>query len=257
MNILKKSSIKYYLIFWKIIKISILYLIKAYQHFFVMNKIDFNKTFNLNKNSYFSPIVMVKRLRINCNNLIYVGAHEGQEIDDFIKYNKSINVICFEPNIKAFFYLKKKYYESNNVDMYPIALSSKRGKAKLWISSNNGQSSSLLEPIDHLVVAPNVTFDDQYEVEINILDNFKSKIKKHSMLILDTQGTELDVLLGAKDVIDFIDVIFIEINRGENYRGCTQYHELNLYLNGVGFHCSHIRWFDKWGDALYIRKLIK
>ena len=111
----------------------------------------------------------------------------------------------------------------------------------------------MLEPKEHLVKAPHVTFSSSAKVEIDTLDSYKSIINEYNFLIVDTQGYELEVLKGGVEVIRFIDYIYIEVNRGQVYINCSQFKEVNQFLVERGFYCSHIRWWDSWGDAFYIR----
>ncbi len=241
MNVMKKPSLL------------INYLRRFYQRKIILRRVDFNKTYLIDPEVDFSPIAIIKGLKSNIKGIVQVGVHHGQEIQDILKYKNLLKIIGFEPNDEAFSILKNKFNNIKNIKLFQCALSSKKGTGTLWMASNEGQSSSLLEPADHLHIAPDVKFIGKKQINVDILDNYEDIIEEDSLLILDTQGNELDVLYGGKIVLKKFSAIYVEVNRGNNYHGCTQFTDLNYFLECNGFHCSHIRWYTQWGDALYIR----
>lgn len=216
--------------------------------------INFKKTYKINPYIDFSPFKIIKILNIKVLGVIQVGAHYGQEIDEIKKINKHLKFIVYEPSAKSLKILKKKYNKNLTVRIIGKALGSKKkSKINLWKASNDGQSSSLLEPKDHLIHVPNVKFYGVEKVRMDKLDSLKTNRKEYNFLIIDTQGYELEVLKGATQSLKYIDYIFVEINRAEVYENCAKFSDLNNFLNNHKFHCSHIRWWDFWGDAFYVK----
>lgn len=215
--------------------------------------ISYSKTFNIDSNIDFSPISLIQSLNLKVRGVVQVGAHIGQEIESLKLMDKNLHFLVFEPYENCLNFLKDRYLDDPTVQIVGKALGSKKAFGILNLASNEGQSSSLLKPKEHLVKAPHVTFSGSAKVEIDTLDSYKSVVNKCNFLIIDTQGYELEVLKGGEVVIQSIDYIYIEVNRGEVYINCSQFKEVNQFLVERGFHCSHIRWWDLWGDAFYIR----
>ena len=243
---------KVLLIYRKIIKKLTAFFNKKYM---TIESIKSNTTYQIHESVDFSPLAIVTRLKLEITGIVQAGAHYGQEIEQFLKHNPDLKIIAFEPNELSFSKLKEKFKEIDGVLVFKKALGSEIKDAEFWLASNDGQSSSLLRPSEHLQLAPHVKFDNIAFVSVETLDSYLSLMCDHNFLIIDTQGSELDVLIGAAKTLEHIEYIYVEVNRGEIYEYCTQFDELNNYLIERGFSCTHIRWFDKWGDAFYSKIL--
>jgi hypothetical protein len=84
---------------------------------------------------------------------------------------------------------------------------------------------------------------------------------------IDTQGSELDILLGAGRYLDKISIIKCEVEFVELYRGQPLFDDVVRELSKCGFRfvdffdgasCGHERDKQKriWGDAIFIKKTI-
>lgn len=193
----------------------------------------------------FNLDTLVKKYNIHIDGVIHVGGHIGEEIPLYKKYTNNIHV--FEPQKDCFDKIE------NSVQKYCVALGSKK-EVKTFFVANNNQSSSLLEPKEHLNQHPEVLFNKTVEIQVETLDSFN--IKNCSFMNLDVQGYELEVLKGSNNTLEQINHIYTEINTKYLYKDCVLLDELDAWLDQKGFirvelsMCMH---FD-WGDALYIRK---
>jgi FkbM family methyltransferase len=222
--------------------------------FIKINPINFKKTHYVYKSLDFSPDTLVKKLNLSIAGVVQVGAHTGQEIEKIKQIDSTIKFLAFEPSIKAFKILKKKFKNDFNVKIINKALGSCVRSSDLWVASNEGQSSSILRPKEHLNYAKDVSFNRREKINIDILDKYLDDLNSYNFLIIDTQGYELEVLKGAKKSLKFFDYIYIEVNKSEVYENCALYSEINNFLINQKFHCSHIRWWKVWGDAFYVRR---
>jgi FkbM family methyltransferase len=159
--------------------------------------INFSKTFNLGSYTDFSPLSLIQSLNLKVSGVVQVGAHIGQEIETLKSTDKNLRFLVFEPYENCLKILKDRYLNDQTVKIVGKALGSKKTFGLLRIASNEGQSSSLLEPKEHLVKAPHITFSGSAKVEIDTLDSYKSIINEYNFLIVDTQGYELEVLKGG------------------------------------------------------------
>jgi FkbM family methyltransferase len=186
--------------------------------------------------------------------IIHVGAHHGQEYEDYQAYfHKDVTIHWFEPIEESYRKLVENLDGRPNNFFYNLGLGSENTKKKIWKDSGNeGQSSSFLKPMKHLDIFPHITFEDQQEIEIFRLDDLF--IRNSNALVLDTQGYELEVLKGANETIGFVNHIFCEVNSEEVYEGCPSLYDLDMFLQSHGFTLKENWWTEhKWGDCYWSR----
>jgi len=189
---------------------------------------------------------------IHPNGILHVGAHRGQEVEEYV--SRSPRVMLIEPSDAAFSHLLAHYGSTPGVTLVNAAAGSTTGPTLLYIASNDGQSSSLLRPLDHLIQVPSVTFNSAERVDVIRLDDLLEPNHDCNFWVLDTQGSEHDVLQGGAASLRNVDFVFAEINRAELYAGCAQVMDLDAFLHATGFSRVLTRWWGCSGDALYIRK---
>lgn len=111
------------------------------------------------------------------------------------------------------------------------------------LSSNNGESSSILAPTAHLTDYPYVTFPATAQINSFRLDSVFAALSANrpdvsgaiNMLFMDVQGAELEVLKGAGAVLDKVDYIYTEVGLGDGYAGAVAVEDLLQYLRAYGF----------------------
>lgn len=191
---------------------------------------------------------------MNIKGIVHVGAHYGEEIQEYVN-NGIQKITVFEPLSKNFDVLSQRLQNVNaDINGHQVALGSKKGTATMYLSSNQGESSSILKPKEHLEHHPDVTFDGTEEVEVELLDSYN--LRGANFMNVDVQGYELEVFKGASETLKNIDYIYCEVNRGELYEGNPLVEDLDDYLAEYKFERVETYWPSdeyKWGDALYIK----
>lgn len=186
----------------------------------------------------------------NFKGVVQVGAHLAEE--DSV-YN-SLNIfpkIYIEPNKNLFERLQTNIKDAILINK---AVGDTNGSFDMLISSNDGMSSSLLEPNTHNQFYPHITFNEKQTVEVIKLDDINEFDEKYNILIMDVQGYELNVLKGAKKKLEYIDFIVSEVNKGELYKNCAKIWELESFLTPYGFKTEKVNWTPHdWGDALFVK----
>ena len=193
------------------------------------------------------------KYNMNISGIIHIGAHYGQEVSDYIE-NGISNIILFEP-VKNTFKILCQRMENLNVDikLHNIALGSSVKKTMMYISDNEGQSSSILQPVLHLSHHPDVYFPDTEEVNVDILDNYDCN--NHNCICMDVQGYELEVLKGASKTLKNINYVYCEVNRDEVYENNAYIENIDEFLNYYNFKRVETCWDPGiWGDALYVKE---
>lgn len=188
---------------------------------------------------------LIKKYDIKIKGIIHVGGHVGEEVPLYKKYTNNIHI--FEPQEECFDKIDP------TVKKYCVALGETEGIMDFYIA-NNKQSSSLLEPKEHLKNHPEVKFLAKKQVIVKKLDSYE--LFDCNFLNMDTQGFELEVLKGSTKTIDHIDYIYTEINTTETYKNCPLVEDLDCYLTKFIRVETEIYGNCGWGDAFYVNKNI-
>ena len=191
------------------------------------------------------------------NHIVHVGAHKGQEVEDYKKNFEEAKLTLFEPQLKLFQYLQANFGNDKSISLYNIALGSSSGYSKMFISDNEGESSSFYKPKHHLVEYPEINFTEgDATFEIVALDDLD--ITNIDLLNIDTQGYEMEVLKGAISTLSQdLKYIIVEVNKKEAYEGCPQIKDIDIFLKKYNFIRTDTHfWADShsWGDGFYIKK---
>lgn len=193
--------------------------------------------------------------------VIHIGAHYGGEIETYNDL-KIKNVVFVEPLSNTFKKLVENVNQKNKdsecrVTFLNKALGNKIGFEEMYVETANlGQSSSLLKPDFHLKQYPGITFPNREKVEVSTLNNeLKNLEGEFNILNIDVQGYELEVLKGATDILEKIDIINTEVNKVQMYEGCPLINEIDEFLSSYDFVKVDENWMGHyWGDAIYIKK---
>jgi FkbM family methyltransferase len=181
--------------------------------------------------------------------IIQAGANLGQECPYFRRYTS--NIICFEPIPSVFNVLK-----NNNPDIscYNIALGDVNEIRSMNIASNEGQSSSFLDPLHHINEFKDIKFISNLNLEIKRFDSLDINIENFNVLISDTQGYEINVLKGFGKKLKSIDAIYVEYCN-ELYVGDSNLDSISRYLKDYDFELiESYPESDFWGNALFLKK---
>lgn len=127
--------------------------------------------------------------------VVDIGANIGTHTIAYAR--KASLVFAFEPFGPAFECLEYNMKGLHNVEVFKLALGSKKGKAKISCANENFGMASISE--------------EGEEIEINTLDAlFKSKI---DFIKIDAEGFEIEILEGGKKMIEKSKpVMYIEVN---------------------------------------------
>lgn len=195
---------------------------------------------------------IVKKYNMNITGIIHIGAHYGEELQDYID-NGINDMILFEPLIDNFNILEENVKNLNvNIWAHQVALGSTSGIAEMYVSSNEKQSSSILKPKVHLTHHPNVSFPSTEQVEVKTLDQFETF--NFNFINMDVQGYELEVLKGGSKTLEHIDYVYCEVNRDEVYENNAFIEQIDDYLEYYNLIRVETSWDGGiWGDALYIK----
>ncbi len=134
----------------------------------------------------------------------------GARIGDATRTLASIarHVYSFEPSRPSFLVLKTLTRTHNNVDVYNTALSDRPGDAYLYRDRHFSGVASLKRLND-------VNYASQERVSVSTLDQIVFKVPPTS-LVLDCEGSELDVLEGGAKLLPHLRLVLVETHTLSN-----------------------------------------
>ena len=206
----------------------------------------------------------VKEIGKPVNAIIHIGAHRGQEAQDYAKSGVR-EVLWVEANKKM---MKHLYDQTCNLPMksryFCATLSDVDNEMVTLNITNNEQSTSILELGTHATMYPHITISEKVTVYTKRFDTLwrenvgEIDLDRYDFINIDVQGAELKVLKGFGDIFNRVPIraIYAEVNFEHVYKGCCLVDELDEFLAGFGFQ----RFLTAapegtWGDALYLRKV--
>ena len=169
--------------------------------------------------------------------IIHIGANEGQERAQYAKHN--LAVVWIEPIPESFARLKANIEPFPNQRAFQYLLAADSGSYRLNISSNNGESSSILDLARHREVWPSVDYVSQIEMVSvtlpQLLATENIDVSAYDSIVLDTQGSELMILRGAQAVLKNFQYIRTEAADFESYAGGATVSQIRDFLGAHGF----------------------
>jgi len=199
---------------------------------------------------------LITRYNMNITGVIHVGCHHSQEVP---MYHASgiHNIVLIEPAKAAYEVTAKKYGATKGITLFNVACGSYTGEASMFMETvNQGQSSSLLKPVNHLKMYPEIKFTGTELVQVRPLDALPLPTGCN-LLNMDVQCGEMQVLIGAKRTLETIDYIISEVNApgAELYEGCTDIEEMDTFLSAYGFtRPEEPKWINgAWSDSAWIK----
>ena len=143
------------------------------------------------------------------NTIIDIGSNKGQ----FSLFAKSLfpraTIYSFEPQIK-YLNLQKTILGDKKVKYFNIGLGNIKKNSNFYIT-NKEDSSSFLQPTGTKMKEYKIKKIEK--ISVKSLDKIikKNEIKGPSIMKIDVQGYELEVLKGAKKILKSVDFIIAEI----------------------------------------------
>lgn len=194
-----------------------------------------------------------KKYNMDIKGIIHIGGHFGEELAEYVRTGIQ-DIVVFEPSEKSFNVLFENVNKLNaNIIGHQVALGSEEKEIDMYVSSNDGLSSSLLKPKVHLSQYKDITFNQTEKVDMKILDNYN--YTEYNFINMDVQGYELEVLKGGSETLKNVDYVYCEVNRDEVYENNAYVEEIDNFLSSYNMKRVETNWEGgTWGDALYIKE---
>ena len=202
---------------------------KLKKFYFCLKNLRFFKAYLNGVSPLFELTELVKKMN-KANTLIDVGSNKGQFSLLVRKYFPDIKIYSFEPQLNEL-NIQKKILGKKNINYYNLALGGEEKISNFYITKRK-DSSSILKPNQQNNI--NKIYDTSEILEINVkkLDSIIStvEISRPSILKLDVQGYELEVLKGASNILKYIDYIVTEVSFVEIYSNQVTNKDLTNFM---------------------------
>lgn len=167
-----------------------------------------------------------------------VGANSGQFAIDMRRNGYKGCIYSFEPVAATFSILSEQVSKDRKWEAFNFALGESEGYREINVSGNSGLSSSFLKMnFVHIENFPKSSFVSSESVFMSTIDRQVELLKvnpQSSMLKMDVQGYEFNVLQGANQSLKDFRYCYLEVSLTRLYEGeCTFYEILkNLHQSG-------------------------
>jgi len=141
-----------------------------------------------------------------------VGANTGQSTEEFLKWFPESRIYCFEPVSSTFASLQETVRPFSRVECFQLAMGAAQGVGRIPL-----QGSPLMYTLKHIPEEPPIAVDAQIEnVRIETIADFchGAGIERISLLKIDTEGYDLEVLKGAENMLDEGSIDVLEVEAG-------------------------------------------
>jgi len=169
------------------------------------------------------------------NGILHIGAHFGEEADYYNVLNK--NVLWVEGVPEYFEVLIQRIARYPRQKAIQSFLSDKREESvEFYITNNEGSSSSLL-PLNANASYPGLEISKTSIVDTHKLTDVVSstEIANYDHWVIDVQGAELEVLVGAAQYLSLVRSLIVECSTFELYSNQAQFDQLSPFLKSHGF----------------------
>jgi FkbM family methyltransferase len=197
---------------------------------------------------------LVRYFGVRPQGVLHVGAHKAEEAEDYAGHNWG-NVIWVEMLPEKYAALKTRFANDPTNTVLNAACWDVDGVKLPIFRADNGQSSSLMTPTEHLQSHPDVTFiKEDTEITTTRLDTLLPASARFDFINFDIQGAELRALRGLGQRLADVKWAYLEINTKRLYDDCPLVTEIDTFMAPEGFQRVVTRMWSNsgWGDALYV-----
>lgn len=170
--------------------------------------------------------------------VIHVGANTGAERRQYERYG--LPVFWVEPIPAVFAELTRNIAGLPRQRCANALVAAEDGREYAFhIANNHGESSSIFDLADHRDIWPEVEYVEDIKMSsvtlptLLRLENLEPA--QYDVLVLDTQGSELLILRGARPLLHGFRYIQAEVADFESYLGCCKRNEMTAFLESNGF----------------------
>jgi FkbM family methyltransferase len=192
--------------------------------------------------------------KVNVKGILHIGAHKCEELETYLKYVTNDKILWVE----AIESLIKQNLEKNpNLKIIKAVVSDEDGKDIEFKITNLTNCSSILDLKYHKEIHPDIkvveTIFTQTKTIQTLYKENNINPSEYNTLVMDIQGAELSALKGMGNILDNIDIIYVEVNEKELYEGCCKLEDLDNFLLNLEFERKYLTLLNGYGNAFYLK----
>jgi FkbM family methyltransferase len=208
--------------------------------------------------------ILPPEIRANLKCVVDVGANIGEWSEGMVDLGQAKRIIAFEPIPDVFKLLQENTKTYPQIECRNLAVGSHTGEVVINVEENSNSLSSILPMRDEIRPIFGIVGDvpRQVTVPLTTLDISLADVPEITLLKLDVQGYEPEVLAGAHATLQRTKALMIEIVYAPYYHGdvlfetihnlITSISPLKLYgISEPGYH--PVTGQPLWADAIYVR----
>lgn len=193
---------------------------------------------------------------LGIESVIDVGANKGQYYD-FLRdrVNFRGRIVSFEPIPELAQDLQQRSSSDNRWSVHNLALGRTHGSLPLNVSEKTGWSSLRAKAADQTTdVGSDISFQRTVDVDVRTLDEVFRNIEpgldpKNCYLKMDSQGFDLEIMLGGAAYLPFIPALQTELELLKVYAGAPDYLHVIEHLRSSHFEVTGM--FPIWSDSTF------
>jgi FkbM family methyltransferase len=185
--------------------------------------------------------------------VIHVGGHLGQEAQEYDQYGLRVLWIEAIPEIHKLLRQSTSIYKKQKTICCVVGRENRQ--VVFNISNNNFLSSSIYKFSGEYEKKQQLKMDKEMKLSMRTLDSILEGLKciQAPYWVLDVQGAELDVLIGAEKSLEMCHILEVEVSVFRTYLNAPLFAELNDFLLLKGFRCITSPPPEFHGNVLYVR----
>lgn len=192
-----------------------------------------------------TSIIYSKILNVNnIENILDIGANAGQYAQSLRKMGYKEHIYSFEPLKQPYTALVSNSKDDNKWHVFNYGLGDAPGKQQIHVSKNSVSSSIRDIKQEHIQNEPDSVYTHTTEIELKTLDEVLLELKvkdlTKTMIKIDTQGFEENVLKGASTSLGKIPLIQLELSLIPLYEEALLFEEMLMYMKANGYYLYNI-----------------
>jgi FkbM family methyltransferase len=188
-----------------------------------------------------------------------IGANEGQTAAHLSELFPAARIYSCEPSSRTFEKMKTRVQGIPNVTPIRTAVGSNEGTVKFKITGASVNSSIL----DYHKPTGGDIICDEEEVPLRTVAGIcaEHKIDKIDLLKIDTQGYDMQVMMGTEAMLKAhkVGVVLTEVLMVQMYEGQAWFHDICTYMHSVGFRFCALHGINReddpfihWADVVFV-----
>jgi len=170
--------------------------------------------------------ILMHLRNFDIDKIIDIGAHKGEFLENMLKIEKINSFYAFEPQKNVFKELSKKFVGNERVKLFNYAMDKEISNKKLKINKISMKSSlaevnenSLYLKLINFLARSKSNFESEYEVQTVTVDKiFENTNLQKSLLKVDVEGFEMNVIKGSQMKLKEIPYILLENQFGNHFK---------------------------------------